>query len=182
VLAQTVSDLLAKRWSPEQVAHELREVFAGEQSRWLCKETIYQAIYDPAVQITRPARRRRRRRRLTAMRMIDERPVEVEDRAQAGHWDRWDRHDPDHVVEVWIRMDYDDRPTPWGRLRLVQPARGHYRRTNRHWKRGGIRPCPWRSIEWLVPGERWTAALVQEARMRWVEAILGGDGHHREIT
>jgi IS30 family transposase len=96
VLAQTVSDLLAKRWSPEQVAHELREVFAGERSRWLCKETIYQAIYDPAVQITRPARRRRRRRRLTglqrrgrltAMRMIDERPEAVEDRIQAGHWE-----------------------------------------------------------------------------------------------
>jgi len=95
-LAQTVSDLLAKRWSPEQVAHELREVFAGERSRWLCRETIYQAIYDPAVEITRPARRRRRRRRLTglqrrgrltAMRMIDERPAEVEDRAQAGHWE-----------------------------------------------------------------------------------------------
>jgi IS30 family transposase len=96
VLAQTVSDLLGKRWSPEQVAHELREVFAGERSRWLCRETIYQAIYDPAVQITRPARRRRRRRRLTglqrrgrltAMRMIDERPAEVEDRVQAGHWE-----------------------------------------------------------------------------------------------
>lgn len=64
VLAETVSDLLAKRWSPEQVAHELREVFAGERSRWLCKETIYQAIYDPAVEVTRPARRWRRRRRI----------------------------------------------------------------------------------------------------------------------
>jgi transposase, IS30 family len=87
---------LAKRWSPEQVAHELRVLFAGEPSRWLCKETIYQAIYDTAVSLTRPARRRRRRRRLqglqrrgrlTAMRMIDERPVEVEDRVEAGHWE-----------------------------------------------------------------------------------------------
>lgn len=60
------------------------------------KESIYQAIYDPAVELTRPARRRRRRRRLlglqrrgrlTAMRMIDERPAEVEDRLQAGHWE-----------------------------------------------------------------------------------------------
>jgi len=59
-------------------------------------ESIYQAIYDPAVALTRPARRRRRRRRLlglqrrrrlTAMRMITERPPEAEDRVQAGHWE-----------------------------------------------------------------------------------------------
>jgi len=95
-LAEAVQRLLAKRWSPEQVAHELRVLFAGQPSRWLCKETIYQAIYDTAVALTRPARRRRRRRRLhglqrrgrlTAMRMIDERPAEVQDRVQAGHWE-----------------------------------------------------------------------------------------------
>ena len=96
VLADAVGRLLAKRWSPEQVAHELRELFVDQPLRWLCKESIYQAIYDPAVELTRPARRRRRRRRLlglqrrgrlTAMRMIDERPAEVEDRLQAGHWE-----------------------------------------------------------------------------------------------
>jgi transposase, IS30 family len=96
VLAEAVQRLLAKRWSPEQVAHELRVLFAGQPLRWLCKETIYQAIYDTAVTLTRPARRRRRRRRLrgaqrrgrlTAMRMIDERPAEVDDRVQAGHWE-----------------------------------------------------------------------------------------------
>jgi IS30 family transposase len=93
-LAEAVQRLLAKRWSPEQVAHELRVLFADQPSRWLCKETIYQAIYDTAVAVTRPARRQRRRRRLhglqrrgrlTAMRMIDERPAEVDDRVQAGH-------------------------------------------------------------------------------------------------
>jgi IS30 family transposase len=96
VLAETVQRLLAKRWSPEQVAHELRVLFEGQPLRWLCKESIYQAIYDAAVAITRPARRRRRRRRLqglqrrgrlTAMRMIDERPTMAEDRVQAGHWE-----------------------------------------------------------------------------------------------
>ena len=91
VLAETVQRLLAKRWSPEQVAHELRVLFDGQPLRWLCKESIYQAIYDAAVAITRPARRRRRRRRLqglqrrgrlTAMRMIDDRPAVAEDRVQ----------------------------------------------------------------------------------------------------
>ena len=59
---------------------------------------IYQTIYDPDVPLTRPAKRRRRRRRrrvqglerrgrLTAMTMISERPPEVEDRIQVGHWE-----------------------------------------------------------------------------------------------
>ena len=96
VLAEAVCGLLRKRWSPEQVAHELRELFAGERARWLCPESIYQAIYDPETDVSRPTRRRRRRRRLTglqrrgrltAMRMIDQRPAEVADRAQAGHWE-----------------------------------------------------------------------------------------------
>jgi IS30 family transposase len=96
VLAKAVCELLGKRWSPEQVAHELRELFPGERARWLCAESIYQAIYDADTEVTRPARRRRRRRRLTglqrrgrltAMRMINERPPEVADRAQAGHWE-----------------------------------------------------------------------------------------------
>ena len=96
LLADVVQRLLGKRWSPEQVAHELRRRFAGQHDRWLSVESIYQAIYDPAVALTRPARRRRRRRRLrglqrrgrlTAMRMIAERPREAEDRLQAGHWE-----------------------------------------------------------------------------------------------
>jgi IS30 family transposase len=96
VLAEVVARLLGKRWSPEQVAHELRRIFVEQPRRWLCKESIYQAIYDPAVAVTRPARRRRRRRRLhgrhrrgrlTAMRMIHERPAEVADRVQVGHWE-----------------------------------------------------------------------------------------------
>jgi transposase, IS30 family len=96
VLGEAVCGLLGKRWSPEQVAHELRKSFPGERVRWLCPESIYQAIYDADTEVTRPARRRRRRRRLTglqrrgrltAMRMIDERPPEVADRVQAGHWE-----------------------------------------------------------------------------------------------
>ena len=89
VLASVVARLPARRWSPEQVAHELRICSPASPAAMLCVESIYQAIYDPAVELTRPARRRRRRRRriglqrrgrLTGMRMIDERPAEVEDR------------------------------------------------------------------------------------------------------
>jgi len=90
--------LLGKRWSPEQVAHELRERFPDQPNRVLCTESIYQAIYDPGAPVTRPAKRRRRRRRrrvqglerrgrLAAMTMIADRPAEVNDRVQVGHWE-----------------------------------------------------------------------------------------------
>jgi IS30 family transposase len=97
-LRAVVTGLLGKRWSPEQVAHELRVLFPGQAARHLCTESIYQAIYDPEVDLTRPAKRCRRRRRrrtqglerrgrLVGMRMIADRPVEVADRIQVGHWE-----------------------------------------------------------------------------------------------
>lgn len=90
--------LLGKRWSPEQVAHELPACFPDQLERHLCTESIYQAIYDPRTDVNRPAKRRRRRRRrriqglerrgrLTNMTMIADRPVEVDDRVQVGHWE-----------------------------------------------------------------------------------------------
>jgi len=89
-LRSAVVELLGKRWSPEQVSHELSERFPDEPWRQLCTESIYQGLYDSGVDITRPAKRRRRRRRrrvpglerrgrLTAMTMIGDRPAEVED-------------------------------------------------------------------------------------------------------
>lgn len=97
-LRAVVTELLDMRWSPEQVAHELRERFPDRPGRRLSTESICQAIYDPDVPLTRPAKRRRRRRRrrvqglerrgrLSAMTMISDRPPEVEDRVQLGHWE-----------------------------------------------------------------------------------------------
>ena len=97
-LHAVVVELLGKRWSPEQVAHELRARFPDQRSRQLCTETLYQAIYDETVEVTRPAKRRRRRRRrriqglerrgrLTGMTVIGDRPEEVDDRVQLGHWE-----------------------------------------------------------------------------------------------
>jgi transposase, IS30 family len=91
-----VAELLSKRWSPEQIAHELPVRFTGQRERHLCTESIYQAIYDPGIALTRPAKRRRRRRRvqglerrgrITDMTMIADRPTEVNDRVQVGHWE-----------------------------------------------------------------------------------------------
>jgi IS30 family transposase len=97
-LRDVITDLLGKRWSPEQVAHELPELFPAQPNRHLCTESIYQAIYDPDAPVARPAKRRRRRRRrriqglerrghLTAMTMIADRPPEVQERAEVGHWE-----------------------------------------------------------------------------------------------
>ena len=83
-LHAVVVELLAKRWNPEQVAHELRQRFPDHPARQLCTESIYQAIYDVTVEVCRPAKRRRRRRRrhiqglerrgrLTGMTMIADR-------------------------------------------------------------------------------------------------------------
>jgi IS30 family transposase len=97
-LRAVVMALLEQRWSPEQVAQELRRRFPDQRQRRLCVETLYQAIYDPDVPVTRPAKRRRRRRRrrvqglerrgrLSAMTMIADRPAEVAERVQVGHWE-----------------------------------------------------------------------------------------------
>lgn len=97
-LRTAVDELLRKRWSPEQVAHELRVRFPDQPDRQLCTESIYQAIYDPDIPVSRPAKRRRRRRRrqlqgqerrghLIGMTMIADRPAEVDDRVQVGHWE-----------------------------------------------------------------------------------------------
>ena len=97
-LRGAVSDLLAKRWSPEQIAHELVIRFPDQPQRQLCTESIYQAIYDPRIELSRPVRRRRRRRRrqlqglqragrIANMTMIADRPADVEDRVQVGHWE-----------------------------------------------------------------------------------------------
>ena len=58
-LCGVVAELLDKRWSPEQIAHELLIRFPNEPERRLCTESIYQAIYDPRITLTRPAKRRR---------------------------------------------------------------------------------------------------------------------------
>src|SRR5664280_1035539 len=87
-LHAVVVELLGKRWSPEQVAHDLRQRFPDHRARQLCTESIYQAIYDVTVEVTRPAKRRRRHRRrriqglerrgrLTGMTMIADRPADV---------------------------------------------------------------------------------------------------------
>jgi IS30 family transposase len=102
-LRGVVQGWLDKRWSPEQISHSLR-IEHPEVPAWhLAQESIYQAIYDrkcPLAQgisaCLRTRRRRRRPHRVPGSRrgggprdmtMIDERPPQADDRAQAGHWE-----------------------------------------------------------------------------------------------
>jgi transposase, IS30 family len=108
-LRQLVATLLDQRWSPQQISRELRARFPGEARRWLCHESIYQAIYQPESALMRPSRlaphrrsplrtgrdhrraqqhtERRRPRFQHPMLTIHERPFPPEDRSQAGHWE-----------------------------------------------------------------------------------------------
>jgi IS30 family transposase len=104
-LADWVSGKLLSRWSPQQISHELRRRFADQPHRWLCTETIYQAVYRPDLgglprelpgQVLRRRRRQRfRRRHANARRSgpivghlsIHERPVEALDRRIPGAWE-----------------------------------------------------------------------------------------------
>jgi IS30 family transposase len=98
-----VAERLGRKWSPEQIAHALREAFPEEPARQLSPETIYQTIYrggtleppagQPAVLRTGRRRRRphrrpdaRRRTKFTGMTPIAQRPAQVADRQEPGHW------------------------------------------------------------------------------------------------
>lgn len=99
-----VEERLKKHWSPEQVAHVLREHFTDQPAFHLAPETIYQAVYRPELgglcrelpPVLRTRRRRRRARRRTDVRnagslvkmsMLSERPKQVADRRVPGHWE-----------------------------------------------------------------------------------------------
>ncbi len=104
VLREFVASRLAKRWSPEQISHALREEFPDEPERQVVPETIYQAVYRLELgglhrglpRALRTGRRRRKPHRrpdarragsLVDMTMIDQRPAEAENRATPGHWE-----------------------------------------------------------------------------------------------
>ena len=108
-LRRVVGELLAQRWSPQQVSRHLRLRFPGQRRMWLCHESIYRALYQPGSPLLRPTplapgrrsplrtgrdhRRahqrsdRRRPRFEQPMLTIVQRPFRPEDRSQAGHWE-----------------------------------------------------------------------------------------------
>jgi transposase, IS30 family len=108
-LSGVVTELLLRRWSPQQISRHLRRRFADNPSMWLCHESIYQAVYQPNSRFLRPSplaphrrsplrtgrdhrrahrhQQRRRPRFQHPMLTIHERPFPSQDRSQAGHWE-----------------------------------------------------------------------------------------------
>ena len=104
-----VAELLAQRWSPQQISRHLRARFPDDPSMWLCHESIYQAVYQPNSRFLRPSRlaphrrsplrtgrdhrrahqrqQRRRPRFQQPMLTIHDRPFPADDRSEAGHWE-----------------------------------------------------------------------------------------------
>jgi transposase, IS30 family len=108
-LRQVVGELLAQRWSPQQISRHLRRRLCDVPGMWLCHESLYQAVYQPGSQLLRPSplaprrhsplrtgrdhRRahqhagRRRPRFEQPMLTIGQRPFAPQDRSEAGHWE-----------------------------------------------------------------------------------------------
>jgi IS30 family transposase len=100
-LRDIVQSKLCSKWSPEQVSLHLAERFAGRPEMTVAFETIYSALYRenplPAGLHVHLRTRRRIRKprglvaqrapRICHMTMIDQRPIEVDDRQQLGHWE-----------------------------------------------------------------------------------------------
>src|ERR1700744_4063121 len=108
-LRELIRELLAQRWSPQQISRQLRRRVPGQPPMWLCHESIYQAIYQPGSVLLRPSplaphqrsplrtgrdhRRahqraeRRRPRFQQPMLTIHQWPFDPTDRSQAGHWE-----------------------------------------------------------------------------------------------
>jgi IS30 family transposase len=108
-LRQLVGELLAQRWSPQQISRYLRARFPREPAMRLCHESIYQAIYQPGSALLRPSplaphrrsplrtgrdhrraqqRSERRRPRFEQpMLTVHQRPFQPTDRTETGHWE-----------------------------------------------------------------------------------------------
>jgi IS30 family transposase len=102
LLRQTVERLLVERWSPQQIAWQLRQDHPDDQEMRVSHETIYQSLFVQGrgalrAELTRCLRTGRARRRpagrakpsgeLADMILLSERPAEVDDRAVPGHWE-----------------------------------------------------------------------------------------------
>jgi IS30 family transposase len=101
-LRRRVSELLQRRFSPQQISARLRLDYPDDPELRIAAETIYQSLYVQSrgrfrkdlTKYLRTGRQQRKPRRgptgqgrIPEMVSISERPAEVSDRAVPGHWE-----------------------------------------------------------------------------------------------
>jgi IS30 family transposase len=102
-LEKYIYEHLALRWSPEQIAHTLKNIYANDTTMQISHESIYTYIYvlprgelrKELISYLRQGKEGRKRRKrdtdqrgkISNMVSIHERPGEVEGRTVPGHWE-----------------------------------------------------------------------------------------------
>jgi transposase, IS30 family len=98
-LARRVQRLLCRKWSPEQIAVQLRQDHPDDPRWWVSPEAIYGSLYVQGkgglkAELTQHLRRQRTARKhgpgpghLLDTVHISQRPAEARDRAVPGHWE-----------------------------------------------------------------------------------------------
>ncbi|WP_231914635.1 IS30 family transposase [Corynebacterium renale] len=102
-LHEAVWSMLKDKYSPQQISGRLAKTYPGDNTMYVCPETIYQSLFfqargelkkEIATALRRGrAYRTRRGQRVTRSRFVDpmvmisDRPAEVDDRAVPGHWE-----------------------------------------------------------------------------------------------
>ncbi|MFI5635547.1 IS30 family transposase [Streptomyces sp. NPDC051664] len=98
-LRALVRERLTEKWSPQQISRHLAREYTAEPTMRVCPETIYRALFAGYLGCrtgklrTGRTRRKRQRRgvptlnKIKNMKLIHQRPVEVNDRKTTGHWE-----------------------------------------------------------------------------------------------
>ncbi|AEA22340.1 Integrase catalytic region [Pseudonocardia dioxanivorans CB1190] len=166
-LRALVGELLAQRWSPQQISRHLRARFPELPGMRLCHESIYQAIYEPGSSLVRPSRvpsvhrsplrtgrdhrrahqkvERRRPRFAQPMLTIHQRPFRPEDRSEAGHWEGDLIVGKDHGSAIGTLVE---RTTRLVRLLHLPQRDAHTLHRVLAMRMGDLPPSLLRSITW----------------------------------
>jgi IS30 family transposase len=98
-LRKVVRAKLKRKWSPQQISRFLARSHHARPQMRVCPETIYRALFagqlgrkDGMLRTGRSRRKPHRRgaavpNKIKNMKLLDQRPLEVRDRAVPGHWE-----------------------------------------------------------------------------------------------
>ena len=139
------------------------ELLAWPQPHW--HERLRCAVVRRTRPLTVPAQRRRIGRWYAGRLDADQHLV-------VFSLDRWHDDDRRGVLEIHsLGPAFEPRSGPSCDLYLCPPGSPPHRRARGRWDAGGIAPSRYAWPAWLVPGERWTQELLDQAIRRWIVAF-----------